>query len=203
MDKLTVVNMLLRSIGSSPVNSLSTSVGGTNSAHPDVAAALAVMDRVRRTKQKKSWWFNSDYNVTLVRDSAGQIKIPSHVVSVDVDYTGYVVRGKKLYDSYNNTYKFDVDVLAKELTVALDWDDMPESFQEYCAYSAMAQYIRDELEDQAKEKSAETEAARCLIDIKQIDLRMNDYNIFNRPRVMQGMYPRTGPVSKYFGVPIP
>lgn len=203
MDKLEVVNMLLRAIGSSPVNSLSTSVGGTGNAHPDVAAALAVMDRVRKARQKKAWWFNTDYQVTLVPDATGVIKIPEFYVSVDIDDQPVIVRGKKLYHTVRNSYQFDSEVVAKEITLALDWDDMPNVFQEYCAYQAMAEYIRDELEDPQKEQSAMQDAARCLIEVKNIQLRMMDFNVFNRPRVRQATYPRSGPLARHLGVSIP
>ena len=58
MEKLEAVQMLLRAIGSSPVNSL-------NVAHPDVANALNSLERLRKSVQKRGWWFNTKLELTL------------------------------------------------------------------------------------------------------------------------------------------
>lgn len=178
MDELEALNMLLRLIGSSPVNSLDTP-------HPDAANAKTTLDRVRRQFQRKSWWFNSDYNVTLSPDSSGLITIPDTYNSVVFCDNAYVVRGGYVYNKLTQTNQHTTDVQVYLIIQTLDWEDMPTIVQDYCAYFAASQFIRDELEDPSKTQELQQDAARTLIDVKNQDLTENKYNMFNKSRVVR------------------
>ena len=178
MNEQEAMNMLLRSIGSSPVNSVDTP-------HPDAVNARTTLNRIRRQAQRRGWWFNIDYNIYLQPDERNEILLPDTLSTVVFDDTRYIKRGKYVYDKFLQTNKHTDNVLAKRTVSILDWDDMPESMQEYCAYFANSQFIRDELEDPQKEKDLEKSAQQCLVDVKKQDLEEGQYNVFNKARVVR------------------
>jgi hypothetical protein len=178
MDELEALNMLLRLIGSSPVNSLDTD-------HPDAANARATLTRVSRRIQRRGWWCNIDYNVTFSPDNTGQIKVPDTVSSFVAEDHHLVPRGNKLYNKLTNTYTFSSNVTARRIVRVLEWDEMPPLMQDYCAYFAGAEFVRDEIEDANKEASLQRSAASSLLDLKKQELEEGQYNIFSKSRVVQ------------------
>ena len=196
MDELDALNMLLRLIGSSPVNSISTD-------HPDAANARATLERIRKRVQRKGWWCNIDYNVVFQPDNLGFIQIPDTISSF-VGSACYVQRGSKLFDKANNTFAFSTSVTATRVVRVLDWDDMPDVMQEYTAYYAGSEFVRDELEDPQKETSLQRSAATSLLDLKKQELEEGQYNVFNNTRVSrmrQGVSPYARGNKRFAGDP--
>jgi len=197
MDELEALNMLLRAIGSSPVNSLRTG-------HPDAANARATLNRIRRRVQRRGWWYNIDYNVTYQPQEDGCIRIPKEISSIIPESTQYVERGGKLYDKRNQTFLFTHNVIMCRVTRILEWDDMPAVVQEYAAYFAAAEFVRDELEDPQKVHDLEKSAKQSLIDVKKQDLEEGRYNMFNSARTQQargGVQPYARNNKRFHGDP--
>lgn len=169
------MNVLLRAIGSSPVNSLETP-------HPDAANAKATLKRLRLQAQNRGWWFNVDYNVTFTQNVSGEIVIPSYVSSLKMLDRTYVKRGNKLYDTVNQTYVIDCDLLAARVIRMVDWDELPQAMQEYITYFAASQFVQDELEDPAKTAHFQEQAGMAMLDVKKQDLEEGQYNMFDRPK---------------------
>ena len=186
MEELKAMNMLLRAIGSMPVNSLETS-------HPDAINAKAILDRMRTQAQQRGWWFNIDYDVTFTRDSnTGEIRVPHNIRKVRFQDGSIVKRGGKLYNKEKQTYVFDTNQQAIRIQYELPWEDMPQSLQTYAAYTAAAEFIMDETEDQGKAQSFLQKAGMAMIEVKREDLEQGNYNVFNKTRVYkarQGVRP--------------
>lgn len=178
MDELETLNMLLRLIGSSPVNSLNTD-------HPDAANARATMRRVSKRVQRKGWWCNIDYNVILQPDDQGAIIVSGEISSLVAANRSYMLRGNRLYDNQLQSAVFTEPVCVVRLMRILEWDDMPQVMQEFCAYSAGSEFVRDELEDPQKEASLKESAGASYLDLKKQDLEEGQYNIFERHKVAQ------------------
>ena len=123
-SKLEAVNKALQMMGEAPINSLQGLFGLGN-------LAETTIDSVSRKLQVEGWSFNTDYQVSLVRDSTtNHISVGSNVSRIFVDPYDYpdidvVQRGSKLYDRKNNTYEFTEDIKV-DRTILLDWDDLPE-----------------------------------------------------------------------------
>mgnify|MGYP000844845398 CR=1 FL=1 len=199
MDELEALNMLLKLIGSNVVNDVTT-------AHPDVANARTTLNRIRKRAQKRGWWFNIDYNVTYQPDPiTKEITIPAEITTFVADDTaGVIKRAGKLYNKYDQTYQFDANVTAHRVVRVLEWDDMPESMQEYCAYAAAVEFVRDELEDTEKQRDLAGSAGIALIDVQRDDLEQGQYNTFNKSRVRQargGVRPYAHNNVRFFGDP--
>ena len=128
-SKLQAVNKALQMMGESPLNSLQGLLGLGN-------LAEETLDSVSRKVQAEGWSFNTDYQMTLTRDSTtNQISVGTNVSRVVIDPYEYydvdvVQRGSRLYDRKNNTYAFSIDLKA-DMTVILEWDDLPEHARVY------------------------------------------------------------------------
>ena len=128
-SKLQAVNKALQMMGESPLNSLQGLLGLGN-------LAEEIVDSVSRKVQVEGWSFNTDYQMTLTRDSTtNQISVGTNVSRVVIDPYEYydidvVQRGSRLYDRKNNTYVFSIDLKA-DMTVILEWDDLPEHARVY------------------------------------------------------------------------
>jgi len=90
MEQLEALNLLLRAIGSDPVNSVSTQ-------QPDAANALDTLDRYRKRVQKRGWWCNISYNVCFQAVST-EIRIPKEYSTVIFSDPSLVARGTRLFD---------------------------------------------------------------------------------------------------------
>ena len=177
MDELASMNMLLRAIGSSPVNSTDTN-------HPDAANAKTTLDRIRVASQKRGWWFNIDYDYELApAGDFDQIAVTDDIKKIVFLDTTLTKRSGRVYDKRNQTYAFTAPVCVKRSVRMVPWDDMPMSMQLYCAYLAAAEFVRDELEDKAKADSFRKDAGMHMFDIKKEDLESGQYNAFNKKRV--------------------
>lgn len=197
MNELEALNMLLRLIGSSPVNNVDTP-------HPDAANAKTTLNRIRRQAQRREWWFNLDYNVTLEPDDRQEIILPETYSTVVFQDKNLIKRGKYVYNKITQSNKHTTSVLACRVCMVLDWDDMPEVVQEYCAYLAASHFVRDELEDPQKEADLEKSAAQVLIDVRKQDLAEGQYNMFGKARVVAaraGVQPYQRNNKRFFGTP--
>jgi hypothetical protein len=198
MNELEAMNMLLRLIGSSPVNNVETP-------HPDAANAKQTLDRVRRKLQRKGWWFSIEYCPTYTPNSdTKEIRIPATISSVVFNDPRITKRGNKLYDRRNNTYLFEEAITAYRQVRILEWDEMPATAQETAAYMAGAEFIRDELEDPQKEASLNESAAQASLLLKKQELEEGQYNVFNKARVAQargGVRPYQRSNKRFYGDP--
>lgn len=180
MEEIEALNLLLRAIGSDPVNSLSTT-------QPDVANAMDTLNRFRKRVQKRGWWFNTQYNVTFEVQN-GEIRIPKEYTTLIFADAGLVKRGTKLFDKVNNTYQFTESKCATRTVYTLVWDEMPVSVQEHIAYLSAASFVRDEIEDKAKEDSFKADAGIAGLDVKKEDLEHGQYSSFHKPRVKRARF---------------
>jgi len=176
MSELEALNMLLRLIGSSPVSSVDTN-------HPDVANAMACLTRNNKKAQKRGWWFNTSYNVMYSPDVAGNIIIPSQILSVLTTDVNIVKRGTKLYNNYTSSFTFSETVTVIREIRLLEWEDLPSCMQEFIVYTAGAEFVRDELEDPNKEASLKQDAGLAMIDIKTEELKSLEINQFHVNRI--------------------
>lgn len=197
MTELDAINMMLRAIGSTPVNNIAVP-------QPDVANARRTLDRNRRSSQKRGWWFNIDYNVLYYPNFNNEVVLPEEVISCVLSNAKIIKRGRKLYDSVNNTYQFKEPVEIHRSIRVLPWDEIPESMQEYVAYSSAAELIRDEIEDSGKERSFREDAARAWLSVQKEDLEASQFNSFNKSRVIRaraGVRPYTVSSRRFAGDP--
>ena len=131
---LEAVNRVLQMMGEAPINSLNGQYG----------LALQAQDSlndVSRKLQSEGWSFNTDREKLLQRNaSTNEIAVGPNISRVVIDPYRYpaldiVQRGDKLYDRYNNTYVFDQDLYV-DMTIILEWEELPEHARQYITIKA-------------------------------------------------------------------
>ena len=101
--ELESVNVILSTIGESPLNSLSGSLP------VDGTVAKNVLSEVSREVQSAGWHFNTQYKVDLTRDTSNKVPIGTDVVRVELnskyDKSSYdvVQRGSYLFNLAKNS----------------------------------------------------------------------------------------------------
>ncbi|QMP18293.1 hypothetical protein phiV141_34 [Vibrio phage phiV141] len=180
MTKLEAVNTLLRSIGTRPVTSIT--VG-----HPDVVDAVAVLERWTRTCLERGWWFNIMNSVELQPDANKFIQFPSNVIRFEYSdtctrllYPHIAKRENRLLNAATNSFQWKSSVTL-DLYIDLDWEDLAYSAQLYIMYSAAAEFVRDKIEDTAKEMKLEKKAMDYYAELDAEEMRTVKYNMFDNP----------------------
>lgn len=183
---LEAINTLLAAIGSSPV---------TNTDTPQNADAIIAKNNINRALrdiQTEKWYFNSESDYPLTPDVNGTIHIPNSIINID--FTGrlgegnrFVIRGEKLYDRLNHTFKIDEQLVA-DVVLCLEYDEIPESAAQYVIARAARRYQEEMLGDPSLRtwtKQDEDIARSKLLDE---DLRMR--------KVSLGVLPKRDPIYK-------
>jgi hypothetical protein len=75
-QKIDAVNQCLRAIDEAPVNSLSSGVD-------EAERAATFIDQVTREVLSAGWHNNTDYNITVTPDTAGEIGASADWISID------------------------------------------------------------------------------------------------------------------------
>lgn len=177
LSELEAVNLMLSTIGEAPVSSLEVS-GDLN-----VAEARQMLYNVSREVQTVGWYFNTDENYSLVRNSSGEIPFPSNVLTLDLSDNNtdlwnldVTQRGSRLYNRKGNTYAFTQD-LTVDLTWFLPWDDLPQAARQYIAIVAARRFQRRFLGDDVAEKVTAAEETMAKAQLEDFDAGTRDYNL--------------------------
>lgn len=179
---LDVLNHMLNVIGESPVSTVSSD-------HPSVLAAMVELNRVKREMQTRGWWFNTEYNLKLIPNEAGQVLIPTDTLYIDpVDPFSHLVRrGGKLYDPVNHTFILDQSVPVNAVLL-LPVEDLPESAAMYVMHKAAYDFYVNDDGDETKSNRLERQVDRAWAVLQQEELKVSNVNAKNRPQVAQLRY---------------
>lgn len=183
---LEAINTLLAAIGSSPV---------TNTDTPQNADAIIAKNNINRALrdiQTEKWYFNSESDYPLTPDVNGTIHIPNNIINID--FTGrlgegnrFVIRGKKLYDRLNHTFKID-EQLEADVVLCLEYDEIPESAAQYVIAQAARRYQEEMLGDPSLRTWTKQDEDIARGNLLDEDLRMR--------KVSLGVLPKHDPVYR-------
>jgi hypothetical protein len=154
---------------------------------------------IEATKEEvlaEGWSFNTDENWALAIDTEGYITTPSTALRIDPSSpsANIIVKGGKLYDKTNQTYKFTTSV-GCDIVWDLDFDELPLPAQQYIVLkSARIAYQRlvgdlnvvDVLMKDEQE-------AKLRLNVYEDDV--NDYNIFDDTNISRIISRTTNPVG--------
>lgn len=180
MLKLDAINQMLESINQTPVTTI------LNNQHPDVLAAISVLNRVSKQVQSMGWWFNTDYNLTLAYNPlTNEVVVPGNTLGVDPSDpdVNYIQRGTRLYDPENSTFEIgkSVDV---DIKVELNFENLPEIAAQYIAAKAEAKFVSNSTGDQNKLAELRQDVKEVYIELKKEDIANTDLNIKTNPGVI-------------------
>ena len=176
-SELDAVNVMLTSIGESPVNTLGSGL-------QEAEIAEVVLDNVSRDVQSAGWHFNTEIRYTLNRNVVNEINLPANVIKVDKstllrDYELDVVeRGRKLYDRIGNTYTFSKDIEVN-MVVLLSFDELPEVARRYITLRAARTYQQRIIGNDTLSKMLAMDEQQAFVSLREAEAEVSDYNIFD------------------------
>ena len=173
-SELDAINLILSSVGESPVNSLAESQS------VDVDNAISTLTGVSRAIQRKGWEFNTRSSVSVLPDKTNnQIRYnPTWIsISSDDDKT-YVKRGDYLYNLTDSTFTFE-KAISLNIIEAVDFEDLPDVFKTYIVTKAAIQFQTRYLGDDSVSQELVQEYSEAYSDIMQysIDTGTNMFEI--------------------------
>lgn len=171
--KLDAINIILSSIGADPVDSIDADVD------VDVANALRMLEATSRNVQRQGWDFNKGTYTFNPDINTHKIQWDNTIIGFKSDDgNSYSVRNGYLYDMTNQTFIFENSVTGT-VTVALDFDDLPDCFKNYIALRAAMDFQMQYLADGSVSQSLQMQVQEAQSDIVDYDLHMGSYNMLN------------------------
>lgn len=171
--KLQAINTMLSCIKHAPINSLT----GTLNSFSVTAKNLLESETIR--VQLEGYDFNSEDDYPLVPDIDNIIKLPENILKIEIPQiyrNQYVVRGKKLYDKYNHTYKIP-STLRASVVWGLDFEELPEVAQRYIMMSAAYKFVKRELGSQAVCVYTQQDVQEAKQDLISHELDIGNYSM--------------------------
>lgn len=165
LTELEAVNMMLAAIGEAAVSSLETATT------VEVTQAKNLLSNTNRSIQQKGWHFNTEWDVTLTRDSDNFIPLGSSILSVSIPGKLTTIRGRSgspfIYDLDNNTFTFTGNLTRAVTITLLEFVDTPQTFRQYVTVRA-ARIFQEEIIGQVSAETVnrqeEAEAYADLLD---------------------------------------
>lgn len=174
LSELEAVNIMLSTISVAPVSSLDVP-GDLN-----VSVAKQMLYDTAREVETYGYYFNTDRNYPLVRNIDNEIVLPNNVlmVSIDRDYWEYdaTLRGTKLYNRKEQTYKFDKDITGS-VVFFLEWAELPQPARQLIAIKAARKFQLRMLPDDYTSKFSQQEELEAKAQLEDYDAMERQYNL--------------------------
>jgi hypothetical protein len=168
--RLSLINSMLRTIGSSPL-------AGEDVSHPDYITADAIITEVIEDFSSKPLWFNNGIE-TLSQTTDGKVPVPTNTVSADpTDGSNFAVRNGYLYNVDKRT-----DIINKDVECyvhrELELQDMPKEFIKFLRAECRFRFYADEDGGQMKLNVYGQKAMQAEIDLNVVNIARMDINFF-------------------------
>lgn len=187
MEYQKAVDTIIQFAGETPVNAPNE--------HPLQGNIELLLNNTLSREQLYTWWFNKDNGLWFSVQEDGKVRIPSQVkATVFVDQK-YIDRGRFVYDKDANTFLIYENIETLETTRELEWNELPELFQQWCMFQAAKYYIISTIGDTGVTKELKEEALRTFVLLNSQDIKSKNINIFNTPnmaRMRSGRRPYGG-----------
>lgn len=175
--KLDAVNLMLASIGQSPVNTLSGSLP------KDVSKAVTALDSALREVLTQSWSFNSDTEYEMTPDGSDMIAVPANALQIDPTYgEDYVPRynatedGMYLYDRERRRFTFDTDVKVN-ITWAYEFEQIPQHARQYVATKAARKFQQGIMASAVLHQFTRDDESEAYATFRRVEKRQKQYNL--------------------------
>jgi hypothetical protein len=171
MQILSVVNLMLGTMGERPLNSLTDS-------HAMLAAALGKLDETNRSIQADGWWFNMETQTLTPSVIDSSIYLPNDCLSVRTPLRNLVKRGARVYNLDGGSYEFTAD-LDVEMIREVEFEDLPEIAATYIAKKAILAFQVDFDGDTAKARLLNEDIRLAFIGINSAHTRNRKANFLD------------------------
>lgn len=167
------VNQMLRSIGETPVDTLSDSVP------EDAGAALDFLRSVSRATQLEGWDFNTDTELPIDPDANGNIPLPANTLKVKSAASRPDIkvaqRGPRLYDRINRTFTFTETVLV-DIVQMLPFEELPEAARQYIFLRAGQMFQQGNVGSASLDRFAQSNVALARQSLEASEADTGGYN---------------------------
>lgn len=173
---LEAVNIMLASIGETPVNRLSSGL-------VEAETAETILKQTSRSVQAEGWHFNRETTVTVAANLAGEIVLANNTIRADMMENGYkdydlVQRGNRMYDRKNHTFLIKQPVQL-DIVYELNFEDLPAVARRYITVKA-SRVLQDYLVGSPDMHTIHQEdELKALYELKDFENESSDYNIYN------------------------
>jgi hypothetical protein len=175
--KLDAVNLMLASIGQSPVNTLSGSLPR------DVSKAVIALDSALREVLTQGWSFNSDTEYELTPDGNDEIAVPTNSLQIDPTYgQDYVPRyyatrsGMYLYDRDQRVFTFSGDVKVN-IVWAYEFEQIPQHARQYVATKAARKFQQGIMASAVLHQFTRDDESEAYASFRRVEKRQKNYNL--------------------------
>lgn len=176
-SELDAINIMLGTIGESPINSLDAATGVV-----DAVTARAILAEVSVQVQEEGWHFNTDYEFVLTPSlDTKEIYVPANAIEVDASAydrndIDVAIRGNRLYDRKNKTFQFQQDIKA-DLTILLEFNELPQAARHYITVRAARVFQQRVVGSNVLGSFSAQDEASALRSMRRYEARTGDYNI--------------------------
>ena len=180
--ELEAVNVILSTIGESPLNSLSGSLP------VDGTMAKNVLSEISREVQSSGWHFNTHYKSKLTRDTNNKIPVATNVVRVELDPNlvskadyDLVQRDGFLFNMAKDTDVFDRNFEDVTQVYLLPFNEIPEQAKRYITIRSARVFHDRTLGANTLHKFSQEDEKQALSILRNAEMRTGDYTIFDTP----------------------
>lgn len=185
---LEAVNIMLSTVGESPVNSLSSGL-------VEAEMALTILQSTSKAVQAKGWTFNQELAVRYAPNSSKEIILPLNILRADATIGNkaentdsqslpwdLVQRGQKMYDRRNHTYLINKTV-ELDVVLQLPFEELPEVARRFVIIRA-ARVFQDRVVGSATLHGfQERDEQDAYFDLVEHEGDTGDYSIFDNASV--------------------
>lgn len=172
--ELEAVNIMLGTIGESPVNSLASAESTV-----DVATARQILRETLMAVLARGWQFNTELSWSLSPNTSGELQIPGNCLQIDSTgvskWVDVVQRGGRLYDRVNHTYVFG-GPLVVDMIILLEFTEIPQAARQYIAVRASRVFQARMLGSELLGGFTAHDEREALAALKKLDSNNADYN---------------------------
>ena len=192
--ELEAINIMLAAIGEAPVNSL------TGQVPVDVRIAQSTLIEVNKRIQSEGWSFNTEIDVTLVRNqTTKQIELSTDILRIDANIHQHptidpIQRGLKLYDRLNNRYEFEEDLICT-VVYFRPFTELTEPARSYINIKAARVFVDRLVSDDGLRTYTEQDETRARAILMETDLSNGDHNILRGDPSLTSVFDTYSPAN--------
>jgi hypothetical protein len=188
--RISLINSMLRTIGTSPLS-------GEDTEHPDYITANDVLAEVIEDVSSMPLWFNNSMAV-LLQDNDGRLVVPNNAISCDpVDGANLVVRDRYLFDVDKRTNVISRDVQCY-IHYEVDLADMPREAIKFIRAAARYKFYLDEDGGAQKLRTYAANAYEAQVKLDAVNIARMDINFFHS-RAAQTFFTRRPSSYQHIG----
>ena len=177
--KLDAVNLMLASIGQSPVNTL------TGTLPKDVNKAVVALDSALREVLTQGWSFNSDFEYEMTVDGTSRYAVPSNAVQIDPTYgEDYVPRydatapaGMFLYDRDAKSFNEFTGDVRVNIVWLYEFEQIPQHARQYVATKAARKFQQGIMASAILHQFTRDDESEAYATFRRVEKRQKNFNI--------------------------